>query len=50
MTDTTSQDAPVLQVRDLSVDFAVDWLGRHRSTLAPARGITYGDVVVAHGR
>jgi len=24
MTDTTSQDAPVLQVRDLSVDFAVD--------------------------
>jgi aminoglycoside 3-N-acetyltransferase len=33
-----------------SVDFAVDWLGRHRSTLAPARGITYGDVVVAHGR
>lgn len=24
MTDTTSQDAPVLQVKDLSVDFAVD--------------------------
>ena len=24
MTDTTAQDAPVLQVRDLAVDFAVD--------------------------